>query len=283
MVTTVDDFTALARLLSALSPWLEQLVIVGGWAHRLHRLHPLATNKLDYEPLRTRDADVALSVHAPLIGDIGAALQTAGFQRELRGEHTPPVTHYRLGDEDQGFYAEFLVPLQGSGYRRGGGVDATVTKAGITAQKLRHLELLLVGPWTVRVGPDVGVPVGKSLDVRVPNPVSFLAQKLLIQKHRPTSKQAQDALYIHDTLELFGRELERLRAIWLDEVRPSLRPRTAREVERLRHDRFAGVSDVIREAARLPQDRTLRPEWVQAACASGLEEIFAESPEPGMG
>ena len=215
-----------------------------------------------------------------MIGDIAAALQAAGFEKELLGEHTPPVTCYRLGEEDQGFYAEFLVPLQGSGYARQGGMDATVTTAGITAQKLRYLELLLVGPWTIRLGPDVGVPLEKSLDVRVANLVSFLAQKLLIQKYRPRAKQAQDALYIHDTLELFGRELERLRAIWLDAVRPSLHPRTAREVERLRHGRFAEVSDVIRAAARLPQDRRLQPELVQAACASGLEEIFSENSEP---
>lgn len=275
----MDDFIALSRLLSALSPWLEQLVIVGGWAHRLHRFHPLANNP-DYEPLRTRDVDMALSVHTPLTGDIAAALEAAGFEKEFLGEHTPPVTYYRLGEEDLGFYAEFLVPLQGSGYTRRGGVDATVNKAGITAQKLRHLELLLVCPWTIRLGPDVGVPLERSLDVRVANPVSFLAQKLLIQTKRPKAKQAQDALYIHDTLELFGRELEKLRAIWLDEVRPSLHLKTAREVERLRHDRFAEVSDVIREAARLPQDRTLRPELVQAACALGLEEIFSEHSEP---
>jgi hypothetical protein len=42
-------------------------------------------------------------------------------------------------------------------------------------------------------------------------------------------------------------------------------------------ERFAVVTDVIREAARLPQDRTLRPEVVQAACVSGLDEIFSEA------
>ena len=39
---------------------------------------------------------------------------------ELFGEDAPPATHYRLGNEDAGFYAEFLTPLQGSGVTRDG-------------------------------------------------------------------------------------------------------------------------------------------------------------------
>ena len=31
-----------ARVLEALRPWLGHVVIAGGWAHRLHRIHPLA-------------------------------------------------------------------------------------------------------------------------------------------------------------------------------------------------------------------------------------------------
>jgi hypothetical protein len=38
----MEDAASLARLVEALRPWLGHLVIVGGWAHRLHRLHALA-------------------------------------------------------------------------------------------------------------------------------------------------------------------------------------------------------------------------------------------------
>ena len=38
-VSEVDYF---ARLVEALEPWLDRVVIIGGWAHRLYRLHPLA-------------------------------------------------------------------------------------------------------------------------------------------------------------------------------------------------------------------------------------------------
>lgn len=110
----MDDVVAFARLVEALRQWLGNLVIVGGWAHHLHRYHPSASAP-PHAPLRTRDMDLAFSLSAPLKGDIGAALVAAGFVEELLGEYTPPVTHYRLGDEDQGFYAEFLVPQTGSG------------------------------------------------------------------------------------------------------------------------------------------------------------------------
>lgn len=269
----MDDVVALARLLEALRPWLGHLVIVGGWAHHLHRYHPYA-NAPAYAPLRTRDTDLAFSTSAPLEGDMGAALGAAGFQEELFGEHTPPATHYRLGGEDQGFYAEFLAPLTGDGFTRRGKRDATLVRAGVTAQKLRYVDLLLVNPWAVRLDGSGGIPVSKPTDVRVANPICFIAQKLLIQDRREPDKKAQDALYVHDTLELFGRRLDVLRTEWLEHVSPKLPLRTARKIDRLRRHQFDTVTDVIRNAARIPQDRTLVPERVQAACAYGMAEIF---------
>ena len=102
----------------------------------------------------------------------------AGFTQELSGEHIPPVTKYTLGADDGGFYAEFLVPLLGGTHKRDGTPDAAMAKAGITAQKLRHLDLLLTSPWSVRVSSDIRVPLRRPLDVSVPNPVSFIVQKL---------------------------------------------------------------------------------------------------------
>lgn len=269
----MDEFAAFARLLDALRPWLGHVVIIGGWAHRLHRFHPLS-HPPTYAALRTRDADVAFSLSAPLTGDIAAAMKTAGFHEDFSGEHTPPITQYRLEGDDQGFFAEFLAPLHGSGLKRNGQPDVTTAKAGVTAQKLRHLDLLLVSPWGVRLIKEIGVPVQSPADVMLANPVSFIAQKLLIQKYRRSEKKAQDALYIHDTLELFGGELPTLRSLWQEEVRPTLPDNTASTVEVLQREQFGAVTDVIRNAVRIPQDRVLPPDRMQAACAYGLEEIF---------
>lgn len=76
----MEDLAAFARLITALGPWLGDLVLVGGWAHRMHRLHPLAQLPA-YLPLRTRDADLAFSEAAVLRGNIRAALGELERQR----------------------------------------------------------------------------------------------------------------------------------------------------------------------------------------------------------
>jgi hypothetical protein len=268
----VEDFKAFARLVTALRPWLGQLVVVGGWAHRLHRFHRWARSP-SHLPLRTRDTDLAFSPDEVLAGDVHRALTEAGFTEEFFGEDAPPATHYRLEDEDAGFYAEFLTPLVGSELKRGKR-DATVSKAGITAQKLRYLDILLVKPWSLRVGPETQVPIAASVNLFVPNPTSFMVQKLLIHSGRPADKKAQDVLYIHDTLELFGASLGELRQLWVEDVRPRIVEKWATKAEVLGHELFAKVTDTIRDAARIPKDRRLGPENLRRACEYGLAELL---------
>lgn len=271
----MDDLAAFARLLDALRPWLDDLVIVGGSAHRLYRFDRLARPPA-YRPVTTKDADLAFAPNAPLTGDIGAALKAAGFNQEFSGDDVPPATEYRLGAEGQEFSAEFLTPLLGAGVKRDGGPDVTVKTAGIIAQKLRYLDLLLTSPWSVHVSPEMGVPVQQPVVVRIANPVSYIAQKLLIHGRRKPDKRAQDALYIHDTLDLFGAQLPTLRTIWSEEVSPTLPGKTLKDIRRLRHESYAAVTDVHRSAVRIPQDRSLDPNRLQAACPYGLDEIFGD-------
>jgi hypothetical protein len=269
----VEDLANFAHLVEAVRPWLPHIVIVGGWAHRLHRCHPLAMT-LGYQPLRTRDVDLAFSPRAPLVGDLKKALTKAGFSEELSGQSTPPVTHYTLGKEELGFYAEFLTVLQGDGRRRDGQRDLTMAKAGITAQKLRYLEVLLIAPWSIRLTSTTEIPTNQPIDLLVPNAVSFMIQKFLIHDRRDVRKRAQDVLYIHDTLQLFGASLENLRSVWEDEVRPNMPARTVKTAMRIANELFENVTDVIRESSRIPQDRTLQPENIRAAIQYGLTEVF---------
>lgn len=271
----MEDLANFARLIEAIRPWLPHVVIVGGWAHRLHRFHQFATDQ-EYEPLRTKDVDVAFSPTAPLEGDLSEALHEAGFDKELSGDVTPPVIQYRLGDEDAGFFAEFLTVKKGDGLKRDGTPDLTMAKAGITAQKLRHLELLLKAPWKIHVSAKTKIPVQQPVDVLVPNPVSFIVQKILIQKHRDAKKRAQDVLYIHDTLQLFGASLDELRNIWESEVRASMSPKTAKTAISKAAELFNNMTDDIRTAALIPADRSLKPDNVRDAINYGLGEIFGD-------
>jgi len=51
------------QLIEALEPWLEQVVLIGGWAHRLYRLDPRAQT-LRYPPLTTLDSDIAVPLRS---------------------------------------------------------------------------------------------------------------------------------------------------------------------------------------------------------------------------
>lgn len=268
----MNDLAAFMKLVAALSPWRHQLIFVGGWAHRLYRLHPRA-QALDYEPLATLDADVAFARHEQLEGDIRQQLLAAGFVQQLTGEHRPPVSRYTLGeDEAGGFYAEFLTPLIGREIARDGRRNATVAAAGVTAQQLRYLEVLLQSPWSVTLDHEWGA--ASPIDLQIPNPVSFIVQKLLVHDRRPRDKQAQDVLYIHDTLELFAPELDELARIWHENLRGTLHDHRVRELHRACARVFGELNDRVRDAAAMPQDRGLDPERLRAMCHAALGEIF---------
>src|ERR1035438_4033609 len=98
-----SDFEYFARLVDALEPWLDQVVVIGGWAHRLYRLHPLA-QPLEYEPLGTLDTDVLVPSHLPASGEqIRERLLEKEFREELMGDTRPPAAHYHVATGDSSF------------------------------------------------------------------------------------------------------------------------------------------------------------------------------------
>lgn len=143
------------RLIEALEPWLEEVVLMGGWAHRLYCVDPRA-RRLAYPPLTTLDNDIAVpSKIEAKETSIRDRLLAAGFQEEFIGEERPPATHYHLAGQG-GFYAEFLSPLLGSEYGRKGECKATRRVGGISSQQVRHIEILLLAPSRLRLGKTNG-------------------------------------------------------------------------------------------------------------------------------
>lgn len=184
MLEPDSDVENFSRLVDALRPWLGKVIFIGGWAHRLYRERPESTSP-PYEALRTEDADVALDPSAIVRPeDLRGRLMARGFTEQMSGDAQPPVTHYYLGQEDAGFYAEFLTLLRGGERRRDGSTDVTERVGGIVAQKLRHLDVLLMAPWVVTVSDANGFALQEAAVVQIPNPVSFIAQKLLIHSRR---------------------------------------------------------------------------------------------------
>jgi hypothetical protein len=225
---------------------------------------------LDYPPLSTLDADVAVPANLP-VGeqDIRARLMAHGFTEEFLGDGHPPATHYRLGGEASGFYAEFLTPLIGSEYDRDRKRKATAEIAGITSQQLRHMELLLHHPWSIDFQSD-----GFEAKVQIANPVSFLVQKVLIHGKRERDDRAKDILYIHDTLEVFGRRLPELQRLWRSIIVQELHPRGANLVLKAAEALFGDLRDDIRRAAAISAERGLSPEAIRETCRYGFVQVF---------
>lgn len=272
----MNDLESFAKLVQALHPWRAHLIFVGGWAHRLHTLHPYA-NKLEFQPIFTRDTDLAFEHSVPLAGSIKAALLDKGFKEEFSGEARPPAAHYKLGSEVSGFYAEFLTPMVGSATRRGGEPNTTMTAAGISAQKIRHLGVLLVDPWVMTVGPVNGIPLDGPVDLQVANPLCFMVQKFLIKKNRTAAKHRQDLLYVFDTIQLFGHMLPHFKESWETVVAPKLDPGEVKTVLQECTESFATVTDAIRGAASIPQDRKVSPEELRATCEFAFQQILSAS------
>jgi Nucleotidyltransferase len=266
-----QDPDAFKRLIAALEPWLDQVVIVGGWAHQLYRLHPEA-HELEYQPLGTLDADIA--VPATLLAgaaDIRGRLLAYGFTEEFLGDDHPPATHYCLGGEPTGFYAEFLTPLRGSEYDRNQKRKATREVAGVVSQQLRYIELLLHCPWWINLESD-----GSLAKIQIANPVSFLSQKVLIHGKREREDRAKDLLYMNDTLDVFGAGLSGMRELWRSAVARQLSARALGTVLRASERLFGTVSDDIRRAAEISAERKLSPEAIRATCRYGFTEVFVD-------
>lgn len=273
-----EDRAAFAKVVMALGPYLRDLVFVGGWAHRLLALHELAS-PLNFQPLMTPDTDIAtpprLRARGPSIRHL---LRENGFKEELSGDETPPISEYRLGEEDGALYIEFLAPQQGGPNRRDGTSDATVDVAGVTAQKLKYLEILLTEPWLLRLNDGNGFPLGnEGASVKVPNPAAYLMHKVLVLPERKQEKQAKDILYIHDTLLMFTGAFDQL-GVQARLVAEKMHPRWMQTFHERRRALFAVVDDRLRNAERIAREsgRTSPPsaEQIRRVCGEGLERIF---------
>ena len=78
------EIVPFSKFIGALDPWLEQVVLIGGWAHRLYRLDSRARN-LKYPPLTTLDGDVAVPTKLKVEeSNVRKRLLEAGFYEELR-------------------------------------------------------------------------------------------------------------------------------------------------------------------------------------------------------
>lgn len=269
----------MVRVARAIAPERDRFVVIGGAAHQLFRFMELAQS-VTFPVLRTLDADVAVDTNqAHFSLRVDERLAHAGFRAVTSGDDSPPATHYVL-EGSEGHYVQFVAHRSGSAIKRGGRRDATVIIAGVVAEKLSHVDLLLQLPWSLELKVEHGFPVnGEQLSLQVANAASYLAQKLLIRRDRADAR-AKDIVYVYDTLLLFARALPQLRDLWREIESP--KTKRSREViqralamsDRHNEDLFGslalldklgrrdvpgvdGLAQVLREGLRSIFDRAL--------------------------
>ena len=210
-----DDF--LAHVLKTFRPYLNTFVLVGGFAVRLYELHPRAVPSVA-RVLRTFDADLATPItRIPIAGKSLSELAVAGgFQPDFRGDDIPPVMKFipkGAAVEPVGvdqYTIEFLTPMRGAQVSRSGGSLMTSDiQAGVTAQRLRYLDLLLEDPWRVSLAGLPGISEeARTIDVRLPHPGLFIVQKILISEEaNRQDKRPKDMAYIYQVASLFRSDL----------------------------------------------------------------------------
>lgn len=267
----------LVRALRGLAPVLDQLVVIGGTAHRLFTRHPLVRERAaaNFDLLTTEDVDFAAPVELGLARhqdrSVVDALDEAGFHAVPQG--VEPATYiYRL-EGDNAAYLQFVAPKVGSGISRSDSSPSRMKFAGIVAERLRGVDLLLQSPW------HLDMQAGeRAVSIRVVHPVAFTIQKLLLLgEESRREKRGKDLLYVFDTLSIFAEELDSLAAEG-DSIASTLKKRGKRTVstalEALRSENHEAFHEAARIAQSYPRARTPDARQIHLACLHGLPRLI---------
>lgn len=185
----------LVRGLAAIEPYLDVVVIAGGWVPHIYELLYDATT-VGQSP-RTRDIDLAVPRSVPLRErSIDELLKGADFRCEFHSLDSPPVTKYVATQGDDDIEIEFITDAPGASEA------AIMVQPDLTAQELHYVGLLLDSPWPVDIADLTDGEVG--LTIFVPMPGAFVFHKSLVFKDRRDRLKAEkDLYYIFFVLDAF--------------------------------------------------------------------------------
>jgi hypothetical protein len=187
----------LVRGLAAVEPYLDVVVVAGGWVPHIYELLYDA-NAASRSP-RTRDIDLAVPRSVPVRSrSIDELLKGADFRCEFHSLDSPPVTKYVATQGDDDIEIEFITDAPGASEA------AIMVQPDLTAQELHYVGLLLDGPWPVDIA---GLTDGDvDLTILVPRPGVFVFHKSLVFKNRRDRLKAEkDLYYIFFVLDTFPK------------------------------------------------------------------------------
>jgi hypothetical protein len=209
-----DEF--LVRSVTAVRPYLDRLILIGGCASALYAYHDSALP--GPRPMLTRDIDIASADWLPITRDeksLAQLLAECGFKEESASDGNPPVVKYTSGDSSGRFDLEFLCPLQGRRQDRQPEHGSAVRiQSDMVASPLKYLEMLLVNPWVVDLSRICSPSSGDALPrVQLPNPASYVVQKLLIRdRWREVDAKRKDCYYIYNLSVTFRDATDKISA-----------------------------------------------------------------------
>lgn len=265
----------MVKVLKALRPALSDAVIIGGWAHRFHAEHSLATPT--FEPLFTTDCDIALPLELAIAGPMSleGSLSKEGFTCQLVGNEMGEGRRYVLDDQPE-FYLQFLTRRQGDGRMR-----QAQEIGGVLAEPLRGINLALAN------SVEIDVPLGTSeiITVNVVSPVAFLVGKLIVsnQSNRGHNR-AKDLLYVLDTFRLFENAIDEL-TVEASQVLSGLGIAQSRRLRNSIRTHFEGVgSPILHEAIELSSqaggERPQSEEQFRSIIQYGIRLLLGEEWAP---
>jgi len=197
------------EVIQSLSPYLGDLVCIGGCANALYRFHELASPTAPAY-LGTKDIDWAVPQKLPLQDrpPLSSLMTKAGFKETCFGSGNQAVIKYCPANPALSADLEFLCPWSGLPGSRNKDSQPTSheVQTGLMAQPLRYLEILFQKPWFVDLGK---VPQFKALRVQIPNPAAYVVQKVLIRdQRRGLPSLAKDCYYMYEISVLFHEALD---------------------------------------------------------------------------
>jgi len=192
---STEQDAVLIEGIRSLVPYLDRLVIVGGWATYLY--NKMYSLRPERDPLLTRDIDVVIPENGFHEGvpSLDNTILAAGFRHEFMSLTKPPVVKYvKELPEALQIEIEFITDAPGE-------YEGVKEIGSVNAQSLHFVSLLLDNPWECDLE-KVGFVSG--MKVRIPNPSSYIFQKALIApRRREYQKTAKDLYYIFYVLESF--------------------------------------------------------------------------------
>jgi hypothetical protein len=210
-MNTSSATVLLKQVFTALGPYREEILLIGGFAKTYYRLVP-GFRDLGLIPLATNDVDLAM--REPLMIRGGQRLHDALLAQGLvhheiwDTSNRPAACRYYLPGTKRPLpndpYVEFLVPLFGPESTK----PSRPQQDELLAQAVRFADLLLAEPVTVQ-DPELGL-------LRIPHPLAFVIQKTRIRKYRKPAKQARDQADAFYVVISMRSEWEAWRDRWHD-------------------------------------------------------------------